>query len=84
MPHLPLRPVGRLQAPQTAATAPRRQARRRIHPDDPLADALDQHGFPVVRFDNRDSGRSTHCADLSTYDLRDMADVAVAVLDALG
>ncbi|MBO0881626.1 MAG: alpha/beta hydrolase [Mycobacterium sp.] len=45
---------------------------------------LVERGFQVARFDNRDCGRSTHCAELPTYTLRDMADDAVAVLDALG
>lgn len=33
---------------------------------------------------HRDAGRSTHCAGLGAYDLRDMALDGVAVLDALG
>jgi pimeloyl-ACP methyl ester carboxylesterase len=47
-------------------------------------------GFHVVRFDNRDVGLSTHFGDAPTdangacYTLLDMADDAVAVLDALG
>lgn len=54
-----------------------------IHWPDEFVRALVERGFRVARFDNRDSGRSTHCADLPPYDLRDMADDAVAVLDAL-
>jgi pimeloyl-ACP methyl ester carboxylesterase len=67
-------------------------------PDDFCA-ALARRGFAVVRFDNRDVGLSTHFHDrgaptlLSTlirpaavaaYRIEDMADDAVAVLDALG
>jgi pimeloyl-ACP methyl ester carboxylesterase len=40
-------------------------------------------GFHVVRFDNRDVGLSTKCADVD-YTLADMADDAAAVLDAVG
>jgi len=39
-------------------------------------------GFHVVRFDNRDVGLSTKCGD-GEYGLVDMADDAVAVLDAM-
>lgn len=47
-------------------------------------------GFRVIRFDNRDVGLSTHFTDAPTdecgaaYRLTDMADDAVAVLDAVG
>lgn len=47
-------------------------------------------GFRVIRFDNRDVGLSTHLADApvdenhTAYRLTDMADDAVAVLDAAG
>lgn len=47
-------------------------------------------GFHVIRFDNRDVGLSTHFTDAPTdergaaYGLTDMADDAVAVLDAVG
>lgn len=62
-------------------------------------DALVQRGFRVVRFDNRDSGRSSFIDDASTpdiaalhggdtssvrYTLTDMAGDAVGLLDALG
>ena len=40
-------------------------------------------GFHVVRFDNRDVGLSTKLEG-TDYTLTDMADDAVAVLDALG
>jgi pimeloyl-ACP methyl ester carboxylesterase len=40
-------------------------------------------GFHVVRFDNRDVGLSTKC-DGTDYALVDMADDAIAVLDAMG
>lgn len=60
--------------------------------------ALVQSRFHVVRFDNRDSGRSTHLDGLGApsrraarrdpgkapYSLEDMAEDAVAVLDELG
>jgi len=45
-------------------------------------------GFHVIRFDNRDVGLSTHftdrpvAADQPAYSVRDMADDAIAVLDA--
>ncbi|MCU7729506.1 alpha/beta fold hydrolase [Actinoplanes sp. KI2] len=58
---------------------------------------LVERGFRVARFDNRDVGRSTHLTGLGApsalslltrrppgYTLGDMADDAVAVLDALG
>jgi len=41
-------------------------------------------GFRVVRFDNRDVGRSTHLSDGDPYTLDDMASDALAVLDAVG
>ena len=47
-------------------------------------------GFHVIRFDNRDVGLSTHFADApvdergEAYTLSDMADDAIAVLDANG
>jgi pimeloyl-ACP methyl ester carboxylesterase len=47
-------------------------------------------GFHVIRFDNRDVGLSTHFADApvndkgAAYALTDMADDAIAVLDAAG
>lgn len=61
--------------------------------------ALVEAGFQVARFDNRDIGLSTHLTEAGTpralelmlrprkaapYRLEDMADDAVAVLDALG
>jgi pimeloyl-ACP methyl ester carboxylesterase len=61
--------------------------------------ALVDRGLHVIRFDNRDSGRSTHfssapvpdfaaalAGDLSTasYTLSDLAADAVGLLDALG
>ncbi|WP_283136723.1 alpha/beta fold hydrolase [Rhizohabitans arisaemae] len=67
-------------------------------PDD-LCHALTARGFTVARFDNRDSGLSTHFTEagrpnlgkdwfragkVAAYTLRDMADDAVAVMDALG
>jgi pimeloyl-ACP methyl ester carboxylesterase len=69
-----------------------------IWPDEAIAGLVD-HGFQVVRFDNRDTGLSTHLhhagrpskLDLllrptraAPYHLTDLADDAVAVLDALG
>jgi pimeloyl-ACP methyl ester carboxylesterase len=55
-----------------------------IHWPDEFLTALVERGFQVTRFDLRDAGRSTHCADLPPYGLHDMAADAVAVLDALG
>jgi pimeloyl-ACP methyl ester carboxylesterase len=67
-------------------------------PDDFCA-GLVERGFTVARFDNRDSGESTHFTAagrpsvvalftrpeaVAPYRLDDMADDAVAVLDALG
>lgn len=66
---------------------------------DGLCELLIEHGFRVARFDNRDAGRSTHLTDAgrpsqlkmllrpaaaAVYRLEDMADDAVAVMDALG
>jgi pimeloyl-ACP methyl ester carboxylesterase len=59
-------------------------ATQMIHWPDEFCAALVDRGFHVVRFDNRDSGRSTHRADAAAYTLRDMADDAIAVLDAVG
>lgn len=55
-----------------------------VHWPEEFLAALVDRGFRVALFDNRDSGRSTHCAHLPPYDLRDMAADARAVLDALG
>ncbi|MFC4534181.1 alpha/beta fold hydrolase [Sphaerisporangium dianthi] len=67
-------------------------------PDD-LCAALTDHGFTVARFDNRDSGLSTHFAQAgrpgpakdrfkpgkaAAYRLEDMTGDTVAVMDALG
>lgn len=54
--------------------------------DDGLAMALVAKGFRVVLFDNRDSGQSTVLSETgpAAYDLSDMADDAIAVLDAAG
>jgi pimeloyl-ACP methyl ester carboxylesterase len=68
-----------------------------IFPEE-LCAALVDLGFQVTRFDNRDTGLSTHLTDApapgwlkvllrpstAPYRLEDMADDAVAVLDALG
>ncbi|MCC6621693.1 MAG: alpha/beta fold hydrolase [Deltaproteobacteria bacterium] len=70
-----------------------------VHWPEGLVDALVARGLHVVRFDNRDSGRSTHMIDAPTpdfaaamagdftsasYTLSDMAADAVGLLDALG
>jgi pimeloyl-ACP methyl ester carboxylesterase len=69
-----------------------------IHWDTELCEQLAERGFYVIRFDNRDSGRSTKVdapvPDLrramigfsfdAPYLLEDMADDAFGVLDALG
>jgi pimeloyl-ACP methyl ester carboxylesterase len=72
---------------------------QRISWPDDFCDGLVERGFTVARFDNRDSGESTHFtaagrpsivamftqpALVAPYRLADMADDAVAVLDALG
>ncbi|MFT3713747.1 MAG: alpha/beta hydrolase [Archangium sp.] len=68
-----------------------------IHWSDSFIDALVKRGFHVVRFDNRDSGRSTHFdgapadfpaalrGDFSNvaYTFSDMANDTVGLLDAL-
>jgi pimeloyl-ACP methyl ester carboxylesterase len=66
---------------------------------DEFCAALVEHGFAVVRFDNRDVGRSTHLSragapslagvlarprSAAAYRLADMADDAAAVCDAIG
>jgi pimeloyl-ACP methyl ester carboxylesterase len=65
---------------------------------DDFCKAFVEAGFQVTRFDNRDSGESTHLdaagtpdtrrvrrhPDAAPYQLEDMADDAAAVLDALG
>ncbi|MEA2427917.1 MAG: hypothetical protein QOF37_1545 [Thermoleophilaceae bacterium] len=64
---------------------------------DPLCDMLGERGLRVIRFDNRDSGLSTHLEGVpdlqammggdrssAVYDLKDMAADAAALLDALG
>ncbi|WP_017609504.1 alpha/beta fold hydrolase [Nocardiopsis xinjiangensis] len=65
---------------------------------DGLCRTLSEHGFAVARYDQRDAGESTHLPPTSTrlpvtallgrrgeaYTAEDMADDAVAVLDALG
>ena len=70
-----------------------------VHWPTGFVNALVKRGLHVVRFDNRDSGHSTHMrqappADLAaalrgdlssaSYTLSDMADDAVGLLDALG
>lgn len=45
---------------------------------------LAARGYRVIRFDNRDTGLSTWLTDADRYTLADMADDAVAVLDAAG
>ncbi|MBN6054252.1 alpha/beta fold hydrolase [Nonomuraea sp. RK-328] len=68
-----------------------------IFPED-LCNALVELGFQVARFDNRDTGLSTHLTGVpapgwlksmirpasAPYRLEDMAEDALAVLDALG
>jgi pimeloyl-ACP methyl ester carboxylesterase len=65
---------------------------------EPLCDALVGEGYRVVRFDNRDSGRSTHTGTprlspaamlrgrfpAASYELHDMAADLRGLLDALG
>jgi pimeloyl-ACP methyl ester carboxylesterase len=54
-----------------------------IHWPEDFCRQLAAEGFRVVRFDNRDSGRSTHLPG-RRYTLADMAEDAVGLLDALG
>jgi pimeloyl-ACP methyl ester carboxylesterase len=54
-----------------------------VHWPEELCKRLAAEGFRVVRFDNRDAGRSTHLPG-RRYTLDDMADDAVGLLDALG
>src|SRR5437763_7645616 len=49
---------------------------------DGLCEALAERGYYVVRYDNRDVGRSTWTDE--DYALSDMADDAAALIDALG
>ncbi|MEU6262495.1 alpha/beta fold hydrolase [Saccharopolyspora shandongensis] len=50
---------------------------------DEFVDALVTHHLHVVRYDHRDTGRSTHL-DITDYALTDLARDAVAVLDGHG
>src|SRR3954454_6698706 len=54
-----------------------------IHWPEDFCRQLAAEGFRVVRFDNRDAGRSTHLPG-RRYTLADMADDAVGLLAALG
>jgi pimeloyl-ACP methyl ester carboxylesterase len=54
-----------------------------LHWPEEFCRRLAAEGFRVVRFDNRDAGRSTHLPGCR-YTLDDMADDAVGLLDALG
>ena len=74
-------------------------AAQMIHWPDAFCAALVGRGLQVIRFDNRDAGRSTHLVDVPapdlpaalrgdlssvSYTLSDMAADAVGLLDALG
>ena len=52
--------------------------------ESPFCEKLASHGFYVIRYDQRDSGRST-CIDyaMNPYDFSDMAEDAAGLLDAL-
>jgi pimeloyl-ACP methyl ester carboxylesterase len=50
---------------------------------DPFVEGLAQHHH-VIRYDHRDTGRSTWAFDERPYAITDLADDAVAVLDSLG
>lgn len=54
-----------------------------VHWPDDFCRRLAERGFFVVRFDNRDAGRSTHLPG-ADYALTDLAADAVGLLDALG
>jgi pimeloyl-ACP methyl ester carboxylesterase len=51
-------------------------------PDELVAQLLAHHR--IIRYDHRDTGRSTHAFQERPYAIRDLAGDAVAVLDALG
>jgi pimeloyl-ACP methyl ester carboxylesterase len=53
-----------------------------VHWPDELCRALAREGLHVIRFDNRDAGRSTHLPG-ARYSLADMAGDAIGLLDAL-
>jgi pimeloyl-ACP methyl ester carboxylesterase len=68
-----------------------------IHWDRGFCELLDERGYRVIRFDNRDAGRSTHLRAPAprraamllgrgrpAYRLEDLADDAVGVLDGFG
>ncbi|MCW0215584.1 MAG: alpha/beta fold hydrolase [Pseudonocardia sp.] len=50
---------------------------------DALLDRLTEHA-PVIRYDHRDTGRSSYAFDEQPYAIRDLAADAIAVLDAFG
>ncbi|GAA3390588.1 alpha/beta fold hydrolase [Cryptosporangium minutisporangium] len=54
-----------------------------VHWPDEFCQQLAAAGYRVIRFDNRDAGRSTHLPG-RRYTLDDLADDAVGLLDALG
>jgi pimeloyl-ACP methyl ester carboxylesterase len=54
-----------------------------VHWPEDLCRQLAAEGFRVIRFDNRDAGRSTHLPG-QRYSVDDMADDAVGLLDRLG
>jgi len=54
-----------------------------VHWPDAFCQQLADRGYYVVRFDNRDAGRSTHLPG-ARYTLQDIADDAVGLLDSLG
>jgi pimeloyl-ACP methyl ester carboxylesterase len=53
-----------------------------VHWPEAFCQQLADHGYYVVRFDNRDAGRSTHLPG-ARYTLEDIADDVVGLLDAL-
>src|SRR5687767_13554828 len=54
-----------------------------VHWPEAFCTQLAAEGFRVIRFDNRDAGRSTHLPG-RRYALEDLADDALGLLDALG
>jgi pimeloyl-ACP methyl ester carboxylesterase len=54
-----------------------------VHWPEAFCEGLAARGFFVLRFDNRDAGRSTHLPG-RRYGLEEMADDTVGLLDALG
>jgi pimeloyl-ACP methyl ester carboxylesterase len=89
-PHEQFATVGALKLCYSATGEPQRPALllimglgfQLVHWPDALCQQLADHGYHVVRFDNRDAGRSTHLPG-ARYAVEDLAQDAVGLLDAL-